>query len=489
MSGIKHNGMQDFRAVRVRGHAFKMGDSGQGSPIPRAYIEEAACDRSLHSSWRKPRYPSERAWTMTNSVFFQRDFFLLLVFSVFTPIAGYLYLFKRSSVSRRAVLLLALLLMVMAGADVVLIQSLATAAKAAAMPLDKKIFSSEISVALYVLPLVSAGLGINLASHSLFRHLSDSEENFDREHQRAAMREHYADHDADYWIRAIQRHWRHASTVPLDWFYFSAGMAGMALIFTVDLYSGSDIRLHALYIYPVALVAMQCERRWLVYITSGMAIVLQTITYSTEHISLIPYISDVSVASFALFLAVTLASTARKNHLKAIDLATTDALTNIANRRAFVSAMETEFIRQRRYGGSVSLALIDLDGFKSLNDTKGHPAGDDALRRTGDVLRNTTRKSDNVARLGGDEFAILMPNTAETECRHICCHLGEEIARRMAAAEYGITASIGFRTFTAPPESTSLAMQEADSALYKAKAGGKNRIESFQGVPPSTHHA
>lgn len=422
---------------------------------------------------------------MTNSVFFQRDFFLLLVFSIFTPIAGYLYLFKRPSVSRRAVLLLALLLMVMAGADVALIQSLAAAAKATAVPLDKKIFSSEISIALYVLPLVSAGLGINLASHSLFRHLSESEENFDREHQHASVRERYANHYADYWVRVIRHYWRHASALPLDWFYFSASMTGMALIFAADLYTGSDIRLHTLYIYPVALVAMQCERRWLVYTASAMAIVLQAITYSTENISLIPYISDVSLAAFALFLAVTLASTAKKNHLKAIDLATTDALTNIANRRAFVAAMEAEFIRQRRYGGIVSLALIDLDGFKTLNDTKGHPAGDDALRMTGDILRNTTRRSDSVARLGGDEFAVLMPNTAEAECRHICCHLGGEIAHRMAAAEYGVTASIGFRTFTAPPESTSLAMQEADSALYKAKAGGKNRVDSFHDASQS----
>ncbi|HEX7646148.1 MAG TPA: GGDEF domain-containing protein [Noviherbaspirillum sp.] len=422
---------------------------------------------------------------MTNSVFFQRDFFLLLVFSVFTPIAGYLYLFKRSSVSRRAVLLLALLLMVMAGADVVLIQSLAAAAKAAAEPIEKKIFSSEISVALYVLPLVSAGLGINLASHSLFRHLSESEENFERERQRATVRERYANHYAEYWIRAIRRYWRHASAVPLDWFYFSASMTGMALIFAADLYTGSDIRLHTLYIYPVALVAMQCERRWLVYVASVMAIVLQAVTYSTDKVTLIPYISDVLLAVFALFLAVTLASTARKNHLKAVDLATTDALTNIANRRAFVAAMESEFVRQRRYGGDVSLALIDLDGFKTLNDTKGHPIGDDALRKTGDILRNATRKSDSVARLGGDEFAVLMPNTAEAECRHICSHLGEEIARCMAAVEYGITASIGFRTFAAAPESASLAMQEADSALYKAKAGGKNRVVSFQDASPS----
>lgn len=426
---------------------------------------------------------------MTNSVFFQRDFFLLLAFSVFTPIAGYLYLFRRSSVSRRAVLLLALLLMVMAGADVVLIQSLAVAAKTTSAALDQKIFSSEISVALYVLPLVSAGLGINLASHSLFRHLSESEENFDREHQRATVRERYANHYADYRIRAIRRYWRHASTVPLDWLYFSMSMAGMAIIFAADLYTGSDIRLHTLYIYPVALVAMQCERRWLVYIVSVMAIVLQAITYSTENITLIPYISDVSLAAFALFLAVALSSTARKNHLKAVDLATTDALTNIANRRAFVSAMEAEFIRQRRYGGTVSLALIDLDGFKTLNDTKGHPAGDNALRMTGDILRKTTRRSDSVARLGGDEFAILMPNTAEAECRHICSHLREEIALRMAAVEYGITASIGFRTFTVPPESTSLAIQEADSALYKAKASGKNRIESFHDASPSAHCA
>jgi diguanylate cyclase (GGDEF)-like protein len=133
-----------------------------------------------------------------------------------------------------------------------------------------------------------------------------------------------------------------------------------------------------------------------------------------------------------------------------------------------------EITRQKRYGGVFSLAILDLDNFKEVNDAEGHHVGDKALRLLADVLRAYTRKSDSLGRLGGDEFAILMPNTQQEDCVSLCDQLAAKIALRMADAGFAITASVGSTTFERAPESTHEALQLADKAMYSAKADSKS---------------
>ena len=137
--------------------------------------------------------------------------------------------------------------------------------------------------------------------------------------------------------------------------------------------------------------------------------------------------------------------------------------------------LESEIARQRRYGGIFSLAVLDLDGFKALNDSKGHPAGDEVLKLVADILRNCTRESDSVSRIGGDKFAVLMPNTQDVDCGFMIHKLCATIEKQMAAAGFAITASIGNKTFRAPPENTAQALSQADEIMYDAKRQGKNR--------------
>jgi diguanylate cyclase (GGDEF)-like protein len=120
-----------------------------------------------------------------------------------------------------------------------------------------------------------------------------------------------------------------------------------------------------------------------------------------------------------------------------------------------------------------SLAIVDLDRFKALNDSRGHHTGDKALKLLAEVLRENTRESDSIARLGGDEFAIVMPNTRAEDCAALCRQLTTNIAVRMADADFGITASVGHATFEQPPESSSAALHEADKAMYAAKSTGE----------------
>jgi len=162
-------------------------------------------------------------------------------------------------------------------------------------------------------------------------------------------------------------------------------------------------------------------------------------------------------------------------------LASTDALTGIANRRAFDERLYEEWARARRLGESVGLLILDLDFFKQYNDRFGHPTGDECLKRIAKLLQDGRRAADFAARVGGEEFAILMPHTdlegalaaAETVRSRI-----EKLGIAHPKSSFGMmTASIGVAS--APADGRGSAqdiMKSADRALYKAKSEGRNRV-------------
>lgn len=161
-----------------------------------------------------------------------------------------------------------------------------------------------------------------------------------------------------------------------------------------------------------------------------------------------------------------------------IQLATIDPLTGLMNRRAFDQALEREFERAQRYGRLVSLVLLDLDHFKRVNDTWGHPVGDRVLAQVAAAIRSCQRHVDLAVRLGGEEFALLLPETnaegaaiAGERLRHAIGNL------KMAVGEEPVplTASVGVVTWS-PLFATAAEMVEAaDRTLYRAKAAGRNR--------------
>jgi len=153
-------------------------------------------------------------------------------------------------------------------------------------------------------------------------------------------------------------------------------------------------------------------------------------------------------------------------------LATTDPLTNLLNRRAIENRLESEWQRARRYGLPLSLLMIDLDGFKRVNDLGGHAAGDRVLRAAATAIRSTLRGSDYGARWGGDEFMILAPHTT----RNAAAQLADRISRRISQHGWNdrlaTTASIGIVTLehgTFEDAEPSHLVDEADRALYAAK--------------------
>ena len=124
------------------------------------------------------------AIVMNQSVFVETEFFLLIFFTFVFPIGIYAYMMWKQSISRTTVLLFGILLIVISAVNIFLLQLLKMMAKNSLSPMDDLIFSSEVSVALYVIPAIFAGIGVNIISHILISHLNDAEKKFERDHQR-----------------------------------------------------------------------------------------------------------------------------------------------------------------------------------------------------------------------------------------------------------------------------------------------------------------
>lgn len=253
----------------------------------------------------------------------------------------------------------------------------------------------------------------------------------------------------------------------------TVGILIMAMVAMASLTASPEIRLHVLYLFPLAAIALHCEHPGTV--AFGLCVPIATLIWNVfeQGVHDTALTTDILITAASFALTVALARAFRVNYLATINLATTDWLTGLHNRRSFQIATDNEISRQQRYGGVFSLAMIDLDGFKLLNDSKGHQAGDTALKLVADSLKTHTRRTDVVARLGGDEFVILMPNTGSAACLRLTRQLVVVIAHHMARAGFGVTASIGSATFTEAPESATTALQRADAAMYEAKARGK----------------
>ncbi len=263
-------------------------------------------------------------------------------------------------------------------------------------------------------------------------------------------------------------------------------VVGVAVVGLADYVSGFELSLSVFYLGPVALAAWYASRR------AGVAVsVLSSGTWlaadvgaglAYSHPAIALWNTVVRLGVLAVTAALLSALRVRLSIEK--ELARTDALTGVSNARAFREQLSYSLALSHREDRPLTLAYVDLDDFKRINDLHGHRQGDRVLETIGRALREATRRTDIAARLGGDEFALLLPNTNRAGAENLISKFRARLRAALEAEGIAATCSIGAVTFITPPASAAEAIDAADRLMYEVKKQGKNAV-AFDTAPAS----
>jgi diguanylate cyclase (GGDEF)-like protein len=207
-------------------------------------------------------------------------------------------------------------------------------------------------------------------------------------------------------------------------------------------------------------------RRWFLARVTRLRVAAMTSGIDTDRVAVISH-QDITARKLMEF------------ELK--KLAETDELTGLKNRRKFVASAEKALDRLKREDTPASMFIIDLDHFKTINDTHGHAAGDQALCHAAEQFKKAIRRGDLLARIGGEEFAVLLPNTDEWGAIMVAERVRASLADTppdTAAGKVSLTASIGVTALRRSDRNPDAALARADNALYRAKDEGRNRVRA-----------
>jgi diguanylate cyclase (GGDEF)-like protein len=258
-------------------------------------------------------------------------------------------------------------------------------------------------------------------------------------------------------------------------------LATLGVLAWLDALSGTQLSLTPLYVIPVAVVAWYsgAVRARVCAVVAGT---LQVIADLSGMGGAMPVGVIAWNALMIMSLSTVVGETVLRLHSslhRERDLARTDPLTGVANGRSFRETANREIERARRYGRPFTVASLDLDHFKEVNDTLGHAAGDRLLHDIGRAINSRLRCVDSVARLGGDEFVMLFPETSAAPSLFVLEHIRRILGELTDTYPAGVRASIGAVTFSRAPDSVDELVKAADLAMYRAKARGRNRVETI----------
>jgi diguanylate cyclase (GGDEF)-like protein len=252
-------------------------------------------------------------------------------------------------------------------------------------------------------------------------------------------------------------------------------VAGLAVF---DYLSGPELRFFIFYWPPIAVATWYLGRRWgfaFVGLCGVAWLLANPVGYAENaRFGLTVWNAGVNIASFALLAAVVGRLRTLLEHERLT--ARIDLVTGVANLRSFSESISAEVGRSARNGTSLSLAYLDIDDFKLINDRLGHAAGDEVLRAAAQVLRDNIRGGDIVARLGGDEFALLLPGAGEDEAAQVIGRLRHALTAMATESAWRISFSIGLVTSPGATLSADDLIRAADALMYDVKASGKNAV-------------
>ncbi|MGE3174862.1 MAG: GGDEF domain-containing protein [Planctomycetota bacterium] len=244
-----------------------------------------------------------------------------------------------------------------------------------------------------------------------------------------------------------------------------------------DVCSTADVNFTLAYLLPIALAAWRLGIAGVVITVFVCAITWLGVHVTSRELAMPPAIDALNlVMELGVFLAFGLALVSLRRHLdEERRLARTDSLTGVANRRSFRHECAREIERCRRFGQPFSLAYIDVDGFKSINDRLGHQSGDELLQAVAHTLASGVRRVDVVARLGGDEFALLLPGTDGVGAAVLMAKLRSVLDDGLRRT-FGVGCSIGCLTVLSQSPDVDELIARADRLMYEVKQGGRGQL-------------
>ncbi|HEY9886969.1 MAG TPA: GGDEF domain-containing protein [Candidatus Obscuribacterales bacterium] len=244
----------------------------------------------------------------------------------------------------------------------------------------------------------------------------------------------------------------------------------------IDYIITADLGFSIFYVLPIALLTWYWHPK-VGYLASVASTILwliakQNTAFASDNPFLMLWNASVRLAFFVLL--VLLLGELKTAYQIEQTLAQTDDLTGLLNRRAFLNVLDKEIERSRRHTLVLTVAYLDVDNFKQVNDQLGHAAGDRLLQAIAHVLTHQVRTIDYATRLGGDEFALLMPQTNRDQAQPVLRRVFTQLTA-LQAHYPAISFSMGAVTFVTLPPSADKALSTADKLMYQVKAQGKDR--------------
>ena len=261
---------------------------------------------------------------------------------------------------------------------------------------------------------------------------------------------------------------------------YVAAICGVIAVGAIDFVTGADIHVLSLYFVPIAIAGWRLGRTGAVIVSLLATLVWLAALYTTgsrfahHYVWIVNFVTQgIAFLTVSMLFSVLVESRARERALSRVD-----ALTGLSNRRALAEQATGSLLLCRRNARPVSVAYIDLDNFKSVNDLFGHARGDELLRECGRVIRQSLRASDIAARIGGDEFVIFLPETTTQNAVVLMERLRNELEVAGTFRTAGVTASIGVVVDDSATLDIDELLRQADAEMYRVKANCKNRVSS-----------